>query len=361
MNESSPQKSTKTLKVRRKIRIEKLIPKLKVFKIAKKINTENWNSPLPHSIKEDLILESCKTPNLFLSDNLHSTREVFPNSKSNDRHNLLTPTDIVGPKDNYYSKASLGRARAIRRTTKMILPLDKYRNANTKVINFDEKMKNIRKGIQTSRHLEEQEYEKLTPGGKITWLQQTKSLETYQRQKSYWEKISLNIADKVHKNPEELNLNSGRHFEIKKKEIEILDKLQKMNENRGMFYWTQTLRQGFYSEPEPPLVLSDEQISYLNSNKQREGKMLKNSKLSRDEEKGLRTSDYFKEKMSWYSKGTEEIQHFFMDNLEITGKAKLKMEIDAMRRKGTKNCVETMNEDLCEDVIEVNYSPKVIY
>ena len=223
----------------------------------------------------------------------------------------------------------------------MFLPLDKYRNSNTNIINFEEKMKNIRQGIQTSKNLEEQEYEKLTPGGRITWLQQTKSLETYQKQKNYWEKISLNIADKVNKNPEELSLNSGRHFEIKKKEIEILDKLQKMNECRGQFYWTQTLRQSFYSEPEPPLVLTDQQINYLNSNKQKEGKMLKYSKASRDEEKekGLMSSDYFMGKMSWYSKGTEDVQNYFVDNLEVTGKAKLKMEIDAMRRRGTKNCV----------------------
>lgn len=358
--EGSPQKSMKTLKVRKRIKSEKLIQKTKVLKIAKKIKLDEWKTPLPSSIQNDLLLEGCDSPGLYLKNDKESDEGII--KKSNIfKDGLLTPTQIVGPKDNYYKKAEGNRNRVTRNTGKFILPLEKTRIMRNKGIGFDDKMKMIREGIQTTRNLERQEFDKLTPGGKINWLKQTKSLEAYQKQKNYWEKIGLNIADKVHKNPEDLSLNSARTFEMKKKEIEIIDKLQKLNEHREKFYWTQTLRENFYTEPEPPLVLSDEQMTYLNSNMQGNGKVLKYTKDVKNHEKSLRSSDYFKQKANWYHKGVEEINNFFVDNLEIRGKGKLKMEIDAMRRGGIKTCDARTDENEYEDVIEINYSPKVIY
>jgi hypothetical protein len=360
INETPTVKQTKTLKVRRKILIEKVSPRTKVYKIAKKIDPDALKSPIPNSIQDDFFSFS-EHPDQFLSHNsCKSNFELISPVPPLRTENILTPTNIVGPKDLYYKKANIFKPQTARSPHRNTLKLDKTRFTMPKLMGFDERLRVIRDAMKTSRDQEEREVLKLTPGGKITWLSQTKSLKAYEKQRDYWKKIEGYLAEKVQKNPEDLGLNSAKAFEVRKKEIEVIDKVQKMNEVRSQKFWYDELRAGLYSQPQPPLVLTSDEMNTLQSKKIYQERVLMSTKKEKEID-GLRNTDYFRKKVQEFKKGKAEIKHFCFENLEVYGKGKLKMELNAVKRTGIRTCLMKDNEDGAEDIIEVNYSPKTIY
>lgn len=357
------EKKFKTVKVRRKVQSQNPCPKTKLYKIAKKIDPELLSSPLPVTspCQNNFLSDPETNPDLFLTHgSFKSQVQIISPVPTIQPEALLTPTNIVGPKENFYKKANLFKPQTARSPQRMTLKLDKNRFTRPRLEAFDERLKVIRDGIKSSRDQEMKDFMKLTPGGRITWMQQTKSLQAWDKQIRYWRKVEGYLADRVQKNPEELGMNSAKAFEVKKKEIEVIDKVQRMNEERRSSFWYEDLRSGLYTQAQPPLVLTNEDLNTLQSKNLLKEKIFKNPNKE-IEEKALRNSDYFKSKFNIFKKGREELKHFCASDLEIKGKDKLKLELDAVKRTGIRTCLIKESEQLEESTIMINYSPRTIY
>jgi hypothetical protein len=349
----------KTLRIRRKVEQSHETPKLKVYKIAKKIKQDNWKSPIPESIQEDFLLETSLTPDLFLQYSPSNTRlEVLSMSPVSESRTLLAPTSIVGPMNLYYKKANSISSPSLKASSKLHANFERGKSSRLPLVNFEEKVKSIKEGAKTERASEENELKKMTPGGRITFLKQTKPLEVYEKQRNYWKKLEENIADLVQKPPEELALNSAKEYERKKQEIEIIDRLQKSNEKRGLNVWKSSLRAELYSAPEPPLIITPGMFSTLKANSRYTKELVKYTK-NYSSPKGLRTTDYFRGKLANYDKDTDEIMNLCRDELIVKGKDKLKMEYDAAKKVGIFRVIPTVSEQTEEEVIKENYKPSV--
>ena len=362
MNEVySPLRTLKTLRVKKKIDENQETPKQKVYKIAKKITQEAWHSPIPDSIQEDFLLEGSKTPDLFLQYSpANSAVKVFSPFPTLQNNKPLSPTDIVGPLNLYYKKANSQHFPSLKTTSKAQASLEKLKGTKLTFVNFDEKLRSIREGMRTERENEKSRFKKMTPGGKISLLKQAKSLERYEKQQKYWKRLEENIADLVQKAQEELSLNSAKIYDMKKQEIEIIDRLQKLNEERGKQVWTNSLRSGLYSIPEPPLIIAPDMFSTLKPSSRFTKDLMKYTKKF-NSPKGLRETDYFQEQLLNFDKNKDEILNMCSDQLLVRGRDKLKMEYDAARKLGVARVTEKVIDLIPETVIESNYDPKVLY
>ena len=357
------QKKFKTIKVRRKIHIQSPSPKTKIYKIAKKIDPELLSTPLPLTSpsQNDFLSDPETNPDLYLTHgSFKSQVQIISPVPVIQPESLLTPTNIVGPKEKFYKKANLFKPQTARSPQRMTLKLDKNRFTRPRLEAFDERLKVIRDGIKSSRDQEVKDFLKLTPGGRITWMQQTKSLQAWDKQIEYWRKVEGYLADRVQKNPEELGMNSARAFEVKKKEIEVIDKVQRMNEERRSSFWYSDLRSGLYTPAHQPLVLSNEDLNTLSTKNHLKEKFFRIPKND-IEEKALRNSDYFRSKFGGFKQGKEDLRHFCSGDLEIKGKDKLKLELDAVKRTGIRTCLIKGSEQLEESTIMINYSPRTMY
>ena len=130
MNEDQlPKANRKILKIRRKLENldTRTKSRVKVYKIAKKINSENLRSPIPQSIQEDFLFEDSKNPNLFLSlSPCHDRFQVLSPTPTILSRDLLTPTNIVGPTDLYYKKVKFSNSPVTARTTKITSGSEKF-------------------------------------------------------------------------------------------------------------------------------------------------------------------------------------------------------------------------------------------
>ena len=355
------QKQYKTIKVRRKILITSPSPKTKIYKIAKKIDQSLLSTPLPNTIQSGFLSYQDLNPDLFLTNgSFKSQIEIISSYPSIKSSSWITPCNIVGPKENFYKKANLFKPQTAQNPRRMTLRLDKTRFTRPRIEGFDERLKVIRDGIKTSTDQEVKDLMKLNPGGKITWMQQTKSLQAWDKQQEYWKKVEEFLADKVQKNPEELGMNSAKAFRVRKKEIEVIDKVQRMNEDRRGSFWYNDLRSGLYTRSQPSLTLTTEDLNTLSTKNLLQEKILKPPKKL-TEEKSLLNSDYFRSKFEIFKKGKEDLAHFCSADLEIKGKDKLKLELDAIKRSGIRTCLIKESEQLEESTIMINYSPRTIY
>ncbi|OMJ87556.1 hypothetical protein SteCoe_10735 [Stentor coeruleus] len=360
----------KTIKVRRKVESEKPGPKTKVLKIAKKLSSNNCNFPIPDTIQEDLILEKTNTPALFLqassSSNHFISRSPFIPMSA---RSAVTPTDIVGSRDQFYKRINLLSAQSTRTMNKPNIFHDRIRKNTVPKINVEEKLKKIREDMWNDKLQEENSTNILTPGGRITSLQQKKSLEAYERQLEYWKKIEVRICDKIKKNPEKLTLNSAREYEVKKQEIQVMDNVQKSNEVFGQTFWKDSLRLGLYStEEELPRVQTAEHFRMFNAspsspmklNSVNTDKILRTTHKSKNR-KCLRNNDYFQSKLKGYNLKDEDLMSFPTTELQIKGKNKLNMEVDAAKRLGIHYLQDMPKETSPEQVFIKKYDPRVLY
>ena len=147
---------------------------------------------------------------------------------------------------------------------------------------------------------------------------------------------------------------------MKKAEIDAIERLKKANEI-GHFEWSNCLREGLYTNPEPPLVMSQRLMSTLNTSPRFSKVMLKHSTKPLTSGTGLRDSRYFKDKVEAYEKKIEEPLNFFdYKHLKVVGKDKLLMEYRTAQRIGAETITfKPAEED--NETIESNYSPRVLY
>ena len=357
------QKQYKTIKVRRKIPHPTPSPKTTTYKIAKKIDPCLLSTPLPSSIQSGFLSDLDSNADLFLTHrSFKSHIELISPVPVIKSDNFITPCNIVGPKESFYKRANLFKPQTGQNPRRLTLRLDKNRFTRPRIEGFDERLKVIRDGIQSSSDQEIKDLMKLNPGAKITWMQQTRSLQAWDKQKEDWKRLEEFLADKVQKDPEGLGMNSAKAFRVRKKEIEVIDKVQRMNEDRRESFWYSDLRSGLYTRAQPSLALTltTEDLNTLSTKPLLQDKVLRSQK-DLIKEKSLLNSDYFQSKFKIFSRGSADLKHFCSADLEIKGKDKLKLELDAVKRAGVRACIVKESEQLEESTIMINYSPRTIY
>lgn len=346
-------KPTRTFKVKKKsgknpIFSQTLSPR--TIKIAKKLSGKVNNFPVPNSIQEDFLLETEQSPLNFLS-----------NASPNPDYELLiikqrslSPTDIVGPVNRYQIKPTIGeipksvlkhqltlRRLITRPPTPTLDQKIQERKAKFKE-DFEKKMTNM----------------DLVPDR--TFNRQTNSLENFKKQVSYWNAIEINMADRLLKNPEELQMNSARIFNAKQREVDIIDRLHKTNEIPERGFWRESLRtetaaEKFYKHTSPEVVKGNNLIDkYKNE-------LLHYTKTPNFGRRQLKGSEYFQEKLKMYDKDKEEILNYVDgEELVVHGINKIKLEFDAVKRVGNKNVVLPPLELFNEQIIEKHYEARVL-
>lgn len=110
-----PKLKKRVIKVRKRVKksLFKAKSNLKVYKIAKKISSEQFSHPFPQSVQEDFLLEASGSPDLFLQMTpRNKTLEVLFQMPKIQSKDYLKSTNIVGPVDQYYKKSKYNTLKA---------------------------------------------------------------------------------------------------------------------------------------------------------------------------------------------------------------------------------------------------------
>ena len=178
-----PKLKKRVIKVRKRVKksLSKVKSNLKVYKIAKKISSEQFSHPFPQSVQEDFLLEASGSPDLFLQMTpRNKTLEVLFQMPKIQSKDYLKSTNIVGPVDQYYKKANI--------TPLKPNPTDKIYNNMTKnpgFITINDTIQEIQEKTQSENLNINTLYRKKTSNTKKTYLKEIKSLEAYEKQKQY--------------------------------------------------------------------------------------------------------------------------------------------------------------------------------
>ena len=350
------------LKLKRTYTIKKLLtselqsPKSKV-KIAKKIISHD-EFPIPNSIQEDFLLETEEFPTRFLTAyHSHPTLEVITSLPTIDKR-LLSPTDVIGSFQKYQAKANKERISVVKNFHKCHGSFIKTQE-KLPSMDLDEKINTIKKATQAEPA---SPHKILTPGARIHSQQQTKSLERFRKQKKYWDKLEINIAERLEKIPEDLTINSGRVFIARQKEIDIIDRLYKSNTIMPISYWRNSLREGLYSTAEPELQISPPQANSPETTPRYTRDLLRYTRTTKFGRTMLSSSPYFQTKLKEYEKNKEDILNYIDgQELVVHGVNKIRMEYDAAKKVGVKCVKFNPAEPFCDENIETKYNARVLY
>lgn len=325
-----------------RLRIRKILEKPKkigkLVKVAKKVYSE---SPEIRSWKE------AESPENFFVD--------FSNTGNASRVNkrtILLPTDVIGPYNAYKTRVDMENEQGKPRISKekTILPIKK----ETK-IDLDEEIEKFREGFKANYY---EMLEKPSRSPHAPFKIQAKSLERFKTCQKDWEKLQYTIAEKVQKAPDDLVLNSGKEFILKKKEIDLIDFLSSKNEVNPISYWRTSLREGFYSSKKPNLHMLIS-VKSAENNPKNTIKYTRTMNLSRNK---LRNLEYFQERLEELDRGSGKNWEFVnAQEIGLVGVNKMKMEYETAKKIGAKYVRFNTPEPICEQVIERNYQARVLY
>ena len=262
------------------------------------------------------------------------------------------PTDVIGSYNAYKKRVDMENEQGKTRISKekMMLPIKKEAK-----IDLDEQIQKFREGFKANYH---ETLENPLRSPRAPFKIQTKSLERFKTYQKEWEKLQYNIGEKVQKAPDDLALNSGKDFFLKKKEIDLIDFLSSKNEVHPISYWRTRLREGFYSSKKPDLNMLISAKSAENSPKN-VIKYTRTMNLSRNK---MRNLEYFRERLkeldresgkNWECVNAQEIG--------LVGVNKMKLEYETAKRIGAKYVRFNTPEPIFEQVIERNYQARVLY
>jgi hypothetical protein len=324
----------------------------KILKIAKKLSPSPSNEPMPTSIQEDFILESEGNFERFLTGTCQNTDyEIYTS-----RIRSLSPTDIIGPSSRFVVNPVKKLLPTIPKIVVKHLTLTRILKKPV-TPSLEQKLTERKKKFNDD-YSKKAAFVDALP--ETTFGRQGRSLEKFERQKDYWQRLENNLADKLDKNPEELQLNSGKIHEARQREVDIIDRLHKTNEIPERGFWKQSLRNE--TEEEKYFKYNSPDIR---KTRDLEGKykteLLFYTKSPGFGRKQLKGSDYFQEKLKTYSRNKEEILNY-VDGQEIMvqGVNKIQLEYDAARRAGPKLVTLPPIEYFSEQIIEKNYDARVI-
>ena len=296
------------------------------------------------------MFETQGSPLSFLSnDSPHPNYELLI-----VKQRSLSPTDIVGPANRYQIKPPIGEIPKAVLKHQMSLRRLIIRSPTP---TLDQKIQ------ERSSKFKEDYEKKMTSMDFVpdkTFNRQTNSLEQFRKQVSYWNTLELNIADRLSKNPEELQMNSARVFNAKQREVDIIDRLHKTNEVPERGYWRESLRnetaaEKFYKHTSPQAIKSNNLLDKYKT------ELMHYTKTSNFGRRQLKGSEYFQEKLKDYDKDKEEILNYVDgEELVVHGFNKINLEFDAVKRVGTKNVILPPLELFNEQIIEKRYEARVL-
>lgn len=346
---SIPTKTTRKFKIRKTLQPKPSIPdspKQISLKIARKLSSPNPSHPLFSSIQEDFIFENEANPFHFLSPRPESPKfEVISEARS------LSP-NIVGPRINY--SISQIKSEIRRSTNKYHLNFSRI-SSNPHPPSLEEKLlereKTFKQLSDRAKNIEEKIPEK-------NLIKQTKSLENFEKNSAIWQKIEQNIADTLSKHPEDLRLNSGKLFALKKKEADVIERFNRINEISDREYWKNSLRQDHWQEQYFKHG-SDKFKQSLNLKKQQQDQFCDKSPIAK--KKTLKGSEYFHEKLKVFNKFTDDLNIDQETEFLVKGTDKIKLEFEAAKRIGKQFVNLPPMEPYTEQVLYKQYDAKSYY
>ena len=359
----------KTIIIRKKIPNTqpsvKITPK-KIVRISKRLSNAEQNLPLPNTMQEDFMLESEEFPVKFLQS-CHSD----PKFELLNREKLLTkkkstlsPTEVIGSYKSFKQKAKIDDMELAKKFTKF-----QFRRMVTKKVSvdLDEKIKAQKNSIHYPE-FEGFSPQIKTPGAKLVFAKQERTLKRFEKQREYWQSLESEISDKLKKNPEELSFNSWKPFATKMEQLEnqaFLEMFNKKSENK---VWKMTLREEdllrnnpnisprYLQSAEGALRYSKGIIKYASTPDYEEirarlSPLFQGSeKVTSGQEKALRTQRVL-----------EKSRRADIHEFVVEGHDKLMMEYWAAKKAGAKYVRFNKPEPMAEQLIEGNYDPKVLY
>ena len=349
---SLSQKNFKTIKIKKRVKASSPTinesTKQKSLKIARKFRSIDPCTPDLLSPQADFQFEGQESPLIYLSNpSFNEKYEVIQRNRS------ISPTDLIGEvKRLNYSNF----IQCIRK------PSQKFHSKFSKLFNkpvmpslqdqLSERDKILKSSISQVSNKSIQSPDKFL-------MKQTKSLENYLKKSEYWQKLEQNFADTLEKNPEDLRLNSGKAFIAKKKEMDEIEKFNKINEISETGFWKQSLRndlgeQKFFRR-------GTEELKNSLRLKKDFNKVLRHSPkpVSRN---FLKSTDYFQEKLKSFNKYTEEVVGLGQsEELVIQGVDKIKLEYDAVKKIGQNYVNLPPLEPYTDQLITKNYDAKILY
>lgn len=341
-------KTTRKLKIRRNLQPKQSIPdspKQISLKIARKISSPNPFHPVFSSIQEDFVFENEADPLHFLSPRHESPEfEVISEARS------LSP-NIVGPRANF----SISQIKnVIRKSTKYHLNFSRLFSKPSSP-SLEERLSDREKAFKEISDRQKSTEEKIPEKNLI---KQTKSLENFEKNSAIWQKIEQNIADTLSKHPEDLRLNSGKNFALKKKEAEVIERFNRINEIGDKEYWKNSLRQDHWQEQFFKRG-SDKFKQSLNLKKQHQDQFPDKQLLRK--KKTLKGSEYFQEKLKTFEKFTDDLKIDQETEFLIKGTDKIKLEFEAAKRIGKQFVSLPPLEPYTEQVLYKHYDAKSYY
>lgn len=354
-NMKSSSKVQKTFKIKKKLIKNPVLStpvSPRVIKVAKKLSPSPTNYPMPTSVQEDFVLETDGNAEKFLSGcSQNQEYEIYTS-----RIRSLSPTDIIGPPGKFV-------VNPVKRILPTIPKVIVKHLTLTRILKKPVTPTLEQKLTERKRKFNE-DYEKKSglidtlPEG--TFARQYRSLEKFEHQREYWQRLEANLIDRLDKHPEELQLNSAKIYEARQREVDIIDRLHKTNEIPERGYWKESLRTGTEEEKYFKHNSPDIRKTRDLENKYKT-ELLFYTKSPGFGRKQLKGSDYFQEKLKTYSRDKEEILNY-VDGQEllVQGVNKIQLEYDAARRAGPKLVTLPPIEFFNEQIIEKNYEARVV-
>ena len=324
----------------------------RVVKVAKRLSRSPTNYPMPTSVQEDFILESDGCAENFLNGcTQNQVYEIYTS-----RVRSMSPTDIIGPPGKFVvtpvkrilptiSKVIVKHLTLTRMLKRPVTPT------------LEQKLTDRKKKFNEDYEKKSGNIDTLPEG---TFARQYRSLEKFELQCDYWQRLETNLLDRLDKNPEELQLNSPKVYEARQRELDIIDRLHKANEIPERGYWKESLRNGTEEEKYFKHNSPDIRKTRDLENKYKT-ELLFYTRSPGFGRKQLMESNYFQGKLKNYSRNKEEIMNCADgQQLLIKGVNKIQLEYDAARRAGPKMVVLSPIEFFSEQIIEKKYDARVV-